>query len=161
MLDDTDVSELIGETVEAFSPLAEARTVKVRELLDDHVIVQADRDALSQIILNLLDNALKYGPAGQTVTVGLVQTADLARIWVEDEGPGIPETARERVWDPYRRLDRDKNTTVVGSGIGLSVVRELTELHGGRTWVEDGHTGARFVVELPGAHVLASVAAPE
>src|SRR3712207_7382097 len=63
--------------------------------------------------------------------------SDRVRVWVEDEGPGIPPQERERVWLPFLRLQRDRNGATGGSGIGLAVVRELALLHGGETWVED------------------------
>ncbi len=155
-LEDTDLRAAIGETVEAFSPLAAARNVRLHEDIRNRMVAPADRDALSQILLNLMDNALKYGPEGQTVTVGLDRVGDSARIWVEDEGPGIPVELRDRIWEAYRRLERDANTTVTGSGIGLSVVGELIASHNGRVWVEDGTHGARFVIELPGARSVPS-----
>jgi len=79
-----------------------------------------------------------------------------ARVSVDDEGPGIPAAERERIWDRFWRLERDRGSAVAGTGIGLSVVRELVALHGGRTWVEDApasergdRAGSRFVIELP------------
>src|SRR5207244_135699 len=83
-------------------------------------------------LLNLLDNAVKYGPPAQVVTVGLAAGEQRARIWVDDEGPGIPPADRERVWDRFWRLERDRGSAVAGTGIGLAVVRELVALHGGR-----------------------------
>src|SRR6185503_21283979 len=107
-------------------------------------------DALRQVLLNLLDNAAKYGPAGQTITVGSEIAGEHARIWVEDEGPGIPNEDRHRVWEPYVRLNREAESATGGSGIGLSVVRELVTLHGGRTRAESAPGGgARVVIELP------------
>jgi signal transduction histidine kinase len=125
--------------------------MSITELLDANAIVPLDRDALRQILLNLLDNAVKYGPSGQTITVGSEITADRARVWVEDQGPGIPHADRQRVWEPYVRLARAAESSTGGSGIGLSVVRELVSLHGGRTRVESGPggRGARIVFELP------------
>jgi signal transduction histidine kinase len=100
------------------------------------------------MLLNLLDNAIKYGPVGQTVTVGVRAIGDRARIWVEDEGPGIDVAQRERIFEPFFRIDRDANSAIGGSGIGLSVVRELAVMHGGRAFAEAGERGARFVIEL-------------
>src|SRR5207237_1342231 len=102
-------------------------------------------------LVNLLDNAGKYGPADQTITVGLDAGDGKALIRVEDQGPGIPAAERERIWDRFWRLERDRGSAVAGTGIGLSVVRELVALHGGRAWAEEGRggTGARFVLELP------------
>jgi signal transduction histidine kinase len=77
-------------------------------------------------------------------------------IEVIDEGAGIPAEERERIWEPYHRLERDAKS-VAGSGIGLAVARELVELHGGRAWVEDARPrGARFIVALPLAGTVAT-----
>ena len=91
-------------------------------------------------------------PAGQTIAVGLAHDGDAARLWVEDEGPGIPEADRTRVWEPFTRLGRDIEANVAGSGIGLSVVRDIVRRHGGTARIEATPSGsARVVIELPGA----------
>ena len=75
-----------------------------------------------------------------------------ARVWVDDEGEGIPARERERVFESFYRLDRHANSAVAGSGIGLYVVRELARLHGGDAWAEEApRGGARVVIELPAA----------
>jgi signal transduction histidine kinase len=148
---------LVREAVEGFAPLAGARGVTVRTELAPGVVAPVDAEALRQMLLNLLDNAVKYGPPDQVVTVGLAADDGHARIWVEDQGPGIPAPDRERVWDRFWRLERDRGSAVAGTGIGLAVVRELVALHRGRAWIEDPHngaggsggTGVRFVIELP------------
>jgi signal transduction histidine kinase len=159
----TLLGPLVQAVVESFAPLAAARDVTVR--VDTSrtggapAIALADPAALRQMLLNLLDNAVKYGPAGQTVTVRVESDGGRGgddtrlRISVEDQGPGVPGADRERVWERFWRLERDRGSSVAGTGIGLAVVRELAALHRGRAWVEDvpGGTGggARFVVELP------------
>jgi signal transduction histidine kinase len=95
---------------------------------------------------------VKYGPSGQTISVGLARSDDenSARIWVEDEGPGIPETERGKIWEPFHRLDRDANSAIAGSGIGLALVHNLTLAHGGLVLVDDGaNGGSRFTIEIP------------
>ena len=93
---------------------------------------------------------MKYGPSEQTIVVGTGKSDRHAHLWVRDEGPGIPKEERKRVWEPYRRLDRDARSAVAGTVIGLAIVREYVRLHGGEVWVEDAEArGARFVVELP------------
>jgi signal transduction histidine kinase len=145
-----DLARLVRQAVEAFGPLARSRRTDVALALDEDVVAVADRGAFLQVLLNLLDNAVKYGPPGQTVVVGLARVAGQARVWVEDRRPGIPARDRERVFTPFYRLERDAGSAVAGSGIGLAVVWELVALHGGRVWAEDGPTGgARVVVELP------------
>ena len=145
-----DFDREIAEALELFGPLARARKMSIETALNANAVVSLDRDALRQVILNLLDNAVKYGPPGQTITVGSEVAGDRARVWVEDEGPGIPRDERMRVWEPYVRLNREGESVTGGSGIGLAVVRELVTLHGGRTRAESAPGGgARLVIELP------------
>src|SRR6266567_747982 len=145
------LAPLVSEAAEGFAPLAAARGVTLCTELTDGVVAPVDADALRQMLVNLLDNAVKYGPADQTITVGLESGDGKARIRVEDQGLGVPAADRERIWDRFWRLERDRGSAVAGTGIGLSVVRELVALHGGRAWAEEGRggTGARFVLELP------------
>jgi signal transduction histidine kinase len=150
-----DLDAELRDAVEMFTPLARSRRMSVRIGAPTGLTVGADRDALRQIVLNLLDNAAKYGPAGQTISVGgapaPATSGARVRFWVEDQGPGIPAADRGRVWEPYVRLNRNAESATGGSGIGLSVVRELIALHGGAAWIEAAGVGggARIVVELP------------
>jgi signal transduction histidine kinase len=146
----TELAPLMDGIVATFAPLAQERGVHVLAEARDSVTAYVDSSAVRQIVLNLLDNATKFGPRGQTVRLTVEQADDRARIAVEDEGPGIPIADRERVWSPYVRLRREKSAANEGSGIGLAVVRELTQLHGGSATVQDAPGGgARFVIELP------------
>jgi len=152
MTEQTQLAPLVREVLEAFAPLAAARHVDVRVSLDNDVTAEVDRGAIRQVLINLLDNAVKYGPAGQTISVGLARGDDdnCARVWVEDQGAGIPADERAKIWEPFQRLDRDANSAIAGSGIGLALVRNLAVAHGGRVYVEDGATGgSRFTVEIP------------
>ena len=147
----TALAPLVEEVIEGFAPLAAARGVSLQAAVTEGLVAPVDPGAMRQMLLNLLDNAVKYGPTGQTVTVGAAAGPNgAARLWVDDCGPGVPRADRERVWDRFWRLERDRGSAVAGSGIGLAVVRELAGLHHGRTWVEDAQSGgSRFVVELP------------
>lgn len=154
----TPLRPLLSSVAAAFAPLAAAARTELAVALDDHAAALVDAAALRQIVLNLLDNAAKYGPAGQVVTLGASCASGRARVWVEDGGPGVPEPDRERIWSPFVRLGRDRNAYATGghartgSGLGLAVVRDLTTRMSGRAWVEPGaRGGARFVVELPAA----------
>jgi signal transduction histidine kinase len=108
-----------------------------------------DPGALRQILLNLLDNAVKYGPHGQTIVVRVVRGGDEVVLSVDDEGPGIPPPDRRRVFDPFERLDRRGAPKTSGAGIGLAVVRDLVIAHAGRVWIEDAPgEGARVGIAL-------------
>jgi len=146
----TELGPLMDSILTTFAPLAQERGVSVTAELREPVTALVDCGALRQIVLNLLDNAIKFGPRGQTVRLIVERVDDRARITVEDEGEGIPLPDRERIWSPYVRLRRAHSAANEGSGIGLAVVRELTEQHGGRTYVEESASGgARFVIEVP------------
>ena len=151
--------------IESFAPIARARRAQVTLDAGDGgdaspVSARVDGEAFRRVLLNLLDNAVRYGPAGQTVRVALSRAGAWARLAVEDEGGGVPPADRERVWRPFVRLPRDVAEASAGSGIGLTIVRELAELHGGRARVESAAGGgARFVVELPAAEPPAAPAA--
>jgi signal transduction histidine kinase len=155
---DTDLASLVTEVIEGYEPLAESGGVSIRLDVEGAPHGVVDPDAIRQVLLNLLDNAVKYGPAGQVLKVGVGAWADARRVrlWVEDEGPGISEADRNRIWDPYVRLQRDRDGSSGGSGIGLAVVKRAVEAHGGKVHAEDSRrpgTGTRFVIELPAAPV--------
>jgi two-component system, OmpR family, sensor histidine kinase MtrB len=118
------------------------------------VVVPADKRRLVRVIANLLDNAAKY--AGGASRVELRQVDGNVHIAVEDEGEGIPEQDRGRIFDRFSRgLIAGRRSTSDGVGLGLSLVAEHVRLHGGDVWVEDradGKPGARFVVSLPARH---------
>jgi signal transduction histidine kinase len=145
-----DMDHEMEAAIDAFAPLARVRRARIETSIEPDLVSRVDPRALRQIVLNLLDNAVKYGPVGQTVRVTLTGSADNVIVAVEDKGPGVPKSEREKIWDPYVRLTRAAESAAGGSGIGLSIVRELVRLHGGRAWVEDAPGGgARFVVEFP------------
>lgn len=151
------LDQLLRDTADMFQPLAKAKRCRVATLIEDPMLIVVDPNAIRQVVLNLLDNALKYGPADQTVTVTLRIEEAVARITVDDQGPGIPPADRERIWDPFWRLPRESASAVGGSGIGLAVVRELVAMQGGTTRVLDAPGGgARFAIRLPGARPVTS-----
>ena len=149
----TRLAPLVQEVIDGFAPLAAARGATLAASVPEDLIVPADPGAVRQMLLNLLDNAVKYGPAGQEIRIGASRENGAARLWVDDGGPGIPRADRERVWVRFWRLERDRDSAVAGSGIGLAVVRELATLHHGRAFIDDtapaAGAGTRVVIELP------------
>jgi signal transduction histidine kinase len=148
-----ELAPALREVIGGFEPLAETRGVTIVADLDETAAAIVDRSALRQIVLNLLDNALKYGPREQTITVTLSAAQSSAvRIVVDDEGPGIFGRSREDIWAPFVRGESSDHPAT-GCGLGLAVVRELATRHSGKAWVEStpGGRGSRFVVELPSA----------
>jgi signal transduction histidine kinase len=143
---------VVRETAALFAPLADAVGVTVALELDSGIQAVADASAVRQILLNLLDNALKHGPHGQRIRITLDRAGGHARLTVDDQGRGVAPADRERVWLPFVRVAAS-TAPVEGSGIGLAVVRELAQSFGGSAQVGDAPGGgARFVVLLPLAH---------
>jgi signal transduction histidine kinase len=140
------VRRLIEELVEGLRPLARARHATLRVAMDSEIPAVLDTGAVRQILVNLIDNALKYGPSGQAVTVSAVRRGVALRIAVDDEGPGVAAAEVERIWTPFWR---GPDSAQGGSGIGLAIVRDLVLRHSGAVHVETAPSGgARFVVEL-------------
>jgi signal transduction histidine kinase len=144
-----DLAHELRQAIEGFSPISAARGATISVAAPDRLLATADGDAFRQIVINLLDNAVKYGPPGQTVAVELVASNGTVKLLVDDEGPGIREEDRARVFERFVRLAPGA-AEVSGTGLGLALVKELASRHGGRAAVESGSRGgARIVVELP------------
>ena len=143
---------LVDEVRQSFAPIAEARKVVLRVEVDGEVDVNVDAESYQRVLLNLLDNAVKYGPAGQTVSVSVLRDGDVVRTTVDDQGDGIAPENAGKIWEKYWRAHSAEKSAVAGTGIGLAVVRELVLRQGGAVEVGSASGGgARFVVELPAA----------
>jgi signal transduction histidine kinase len=145
-----ELAPLIQEIVDDFESAISSGQTEFECRVRFGLTANVDPDAVRQIVINILDNAVKYGRPQQRVIVGLEAREGMALLSVDDEGPGIPAADRERVFEHFQRLERDRQSAIAGTGIGLSVVKELVSRHGGRCRVtEGGRGGARFIVELP------------
>jgi signal transduction histidine kinase len=113
------------------------------------VPVDADEDRLTQLVFILVDNAIEHSPSGGGITLGLAVTGGKAVVSVSDQGPGVPAAERERIFEPFARLPRERRSAT-GSGLGLAIARQLAGRHDGDMLVEDAPGGgARFALRLP------------
>jgi two-component system phosphate regulon sensor histidine kinase PhoR len=143
---------LIERMLADFKSRAAARHVRLVSAMPE-LTASADEARLEQVLGNLLENAVKYGREHGTVTVGGRATPEGAlEIFVQDDGPGIPAEALERVFERFYRVDKARSREQGGTGLGLSIVKHIVHGHGGRVWVESapGH-GAKFFFTLPRA----------
>lgn len=146
------VDELLDDVADSVRLAVDDAGQTVEMVGERGLTVTADRRLVRQALVNLVDNALKYGDAGQLIRLGAERRGERVRISVEDDGPGVPEAERKRVFEPYTRLSKDQMSERTGTGLGLAVVRQIAEACGGRVWIEDGaKRGARVVVELQAA----------
>ena len=150
------LAPLVAQVAQAFQPLANTRRVHLDLQLDEQAHAAVDEGGFRRLLLNLLDNAVKYGPERGEVTVRLQRVGPCVELAVEDRGPGIPARDREAIFAPFQRLDRDRRSGTTGAGLGLALVREFVARHGGVCRIEDrSGGGSRFVVSLPGVEEAA------
>jgi signal transduction histidine kinase len=143
----TDVEAAIREVVASIEPIVRQHNLDLQPGVGLHAL--ADPPRLRQILEHLIENAVKYAPPETTITIDRQLVEGWVRIGVTDQGPGVPEEWRERIFEPYARRDTH---TARGSGIGLYAAKRLGESMGARLWCEPvDPTGARFVVSLPAA----------
>jgi signal transduction histidine kinase len=150
----TDVGQLVSEAVStAEDALGENGHRFVVDLEEGPLAAEADREKLGQVLSHLLDNAVRYSPAGGTVTVAARRTDSAVEVRVEDEGVGIPRVEHDRIFRKFYRGESAARTVGAGAtGLGLFLAEGLVTAMGGRIWVDsDEGRGATFVFELPAA----------
>jgi signal transduction histidine kinase len=148
------------EVVAAAQAQAGARLIVALQLRGEVPAVVADGDKLRQVLVNLVDNAIKYSPEGGRVELALARLEDRVRITVGDEGIGIPSGEQDRIFEKFYRLDPQLSRGVGGGGLGLYISRELIRHMGGRIWVEsEPGRGSTFSLELAVAQAVAPASA--
>ncbi|HEY3175258.1 MAG TPA: response regulator [Candidatus Polarisedimenticolia bacterium] len=159
-MSDLDLRGLIEEVARTVNRRAESRNQTLAiDVAPEAGTLRADRDLVRRILENLLDNSLKYSPAGGRIGIEARASGDaFVEVRVGDEGEGIPESYRRKIFDKYGKLDRDQEAQVrEGRAMGLTYCRYAAEAHGGRIWVEDNHpAGSVFCVTLPLGHGAAA-----
>lgn len=141
-----DLRALAADVVAALE--LRARDVGVSLVLEiDAASVYADAELLRRVLENLVENAILHAPGESTIRIGARETSDGIELRVADEGPGIPESAREAVFDRFVRLNG--GATPTGRGLGLSFCKLAVLAHGGRIWIEDAKPGAVFCLRFP------------
>ena len=147
------VEDIIEAALAQSEPLTREHQIKVL-VQDELPVVRVDARAVTEVLYTLIDNASKYAPAGTTITLAANRVADdVIEIAVEDQGPGIPSSLRERVFERFYRAANDGMTSgrAGGIGMGLAIAKGIVEAHAGRIWIDDagsGH-GARLVFTVP------------
>jgi signal transduction histidine kinase len=145
----TDLGKLAREVVELYELVAEEKRIQVEIIAPALCEVAVDPTRLRQVFANLLDNALKYTPAGGRVVIRLDREPETAVVRFRDTGPGIPEDEQAKIWDRLYRGDKSRSQR--GLGLGLSVVKAVVETHGGSVKVTSRPgEGSEFEMRLPG-----------
>ncbi len=138
----------------AYTPQAQKQAISLTlQAPPDLPEVNVDPDRLAQVLDNLLNNALRFTPAGGKITLGAAATDRAIRLWVQDDGPGIPAAELEHVFNRFYRGDKARQRQEGGSGLGLAIARSIVENHHGRIWAASAPgQGTTFTIELPSHH---------
>lgn len=143
--------QVVGDAVSRLATKAEAGSIQlVLDLPEGLPPVPGDAERLIQVLTNLVDNALKYTPAGGSVTIAAHESGPVVRVSVTDTGVGIPKADLPRIFERFYRVDKARTRTTGGTGLGLAIVKHIVEAHGGTIQVEsDLGKGASFIFSLP------------
>ena len=147
-----ELSDEFNKVITGFHPRLKEKKITVRNQLLDPKIhrVLADRDRLKQVLINLLDNAIKFNNEGGQILIKTEQVGDQVKVSIEDTGIGIPEEIVPRIFERFFRADKARSRESGGTGLGLAIVKHLIEASGGRVWCESElGKGSKFLFTLP------------
>jgi heavy metal sensor kinase len=150
-MDSTDLSEVIREAMKVVTPLANRKGVIINLEPNEQTSVTGDRAALLEVIVNVLDNAIKYNVQNGKVDIAIVKESDLIKIEIQDTGIGIADEDLDKVFDRFYRVDQSRSKEGGGIGLGLSICEEIVKLHGGRIKIRSQiGTGTTVSIYLKG-----------
>jgi heavy metal sensor kinase len=145
-----DLAKLVTTTADQMCLLAEDKGISIASNAPREVAIAGDRARMKQVVVNLLDNAIKYTQSGGAIRLSVTACGDKAVLEVEDNGMGIPEEARPHIFERFFRVDKARSREMGGAGLGLSIVKSICTAHGGQVDFQSREgAGSRFKVELP------------
>jgi signal transduction histidine kinase len=146
-----DARDVVRAAAERAAIMAQGRDVTVQTEISSRALrASMDADRLLQLLLNLIENAIRHSPPGGSIAIGAAAHDGRAELWVDDEGLGIPDEERELVFSPFYRSPRDRSSRDGGSGLGLAIARSIAVAHGGTLVAESSPAGgARLVARIP------------
>lgn len=148
------VAPVVDRVIEELQTPAAEKEIGLRNSVDPQLCAYMDADRVQQVFFNLIDNAIKYGREGGVVEVRARAVDNQIEVSVADDGRGIPENARQRVFERFYRVDRARSREAGGTGLGLAIVKHIVQAHGGRVWVESElERGSTFFFTIPLAAV--------
>ncbi len=149
----TDLPTLLYHTAGVMKPYASEKQIELRVIANESEVTgpaNVDGRAIQQALVNLIDNALKHSPAGSVVQIGLSPSREAVRLWVQDQGTGIPRAEHQKIFERFYRCGSELRRETQGVGIGLSIVKHIAEAHGGTVRVQsEPGKGSRFTIEIP------------
>ncbi|MFP3126193.1 HAMP domain-containing histidine kinase [Ectobacillus funiculus] len=144
------MDELLRNIVEQFEPIADMKDIKMEDEIEGNIIYFGDKERIHQLLVILLDNALKYSVSNDKITIYSYKEGGNLRINIEDTGTGIPKKDLPFIFDRFYRSDKERARATGGTGLGLSIAKWIVEAHGGQISAESRlYEGSQFVIKLP------------
>ena len=145
----TRIDEILAESLSELKPIFDSKKIKIKTKIKDEIPpLMINEEMIQRVVINLLENALKYTPSEGSIQLGARAKDGEVQVWVQDTGPGIPEEHLQNIFDKYTRLQG--NVGRQGYGLGLAYCRLAIEGHGGKIWAENtAKGGSRFTFTLP------------
>jgi heavy metal sensor kinase len=148
--ENVNLGALLEVLIEQIQPLASERELKTKINIPEGLCVYGDSDHLIRLFMNLLENALKYAPAGGEITITAVKKPTTTQIMIHNTGPGIPEEHLKHLFERFYRVDADRSSQTGGSGLGLAISREIVRLHRGEIDIlSEAGQGVTVAINLP------------
>ena len=149
------IADIVQEVSQRLSVVAQQKHQEIKVTLADGCEIHADRPKLTQVVYNILDNAIKYTQPGGVIRLRLVRSGRNAVLTIADNGPGIPKEDQAHIFDRFYRVDKARSRDTGGTGLGLSIVHQFVLMHGGNITVDSAEgNGTTFTIELPmGGHL--------
>jgi signal transduction histidine kinase len=144
---DISLSDIFETIEETYAPIAEERHQILFTTIEPDLMIHGDKRLVTQMFVNLVENAIRHSPAGARISMILSHRASGVRAVIADTGPGVPEAEREKIFQRFYRLETSRTTS--GSGLGLSLVSAIADLHGIHISLSDNHPGLRVTLDFP------------
>jgi signal transduction histidine kinase len=148
-----DLSSLVNDLADAFAPSIQDEGKSLRTLIEPNISIIGDKELLTQLLANLLENAIHHTPAGTAIEVQLRSLPGRIQLALADNGPGVPPEARDRLFDSFYRPEKSRTTP--GSGLGLSLVKAVANLHNASVVLGDNKPGLRVELAFQNASAQA------
>lgn len=153
VLNQADACQLLHASAENCQSRADDKNIEIRINCQQNTNIQIDHSLMTQALVNLIDNAIKYSNENKTIILAIEEKEDMVQLVVSDEGPGIPAEHMPRLFERFYRVDKSRSRRIGGTGLGLAIVKHIVHIHGGQVEVRNNSTvGCSFSINLPRSH---------